>query len=107
MRDYIHVVDLALGHLKALERLSDAQCFEVNLGTGTGYSVLDVVKAFEKASGRPIPYDLAPRRAGDVASCYADPAFAAELLNWRAERDMDAMCVDSWRWQSSNPNGFR
>lgn len=107
VRDYIHVVDLALGHLKALERLNEAQCFEVNLGTGTGYSVLDVVKAFEKASGRPIPYELAPRRSGDVASCYAAPAFAAELLGWRAERNMDAMCVDSWRWQSKNPNGFR
>jgi UDP-glucose 4-epimerase len=107
VRDYIHVVDLALGHLKALARLDGPQCFEVNLGTGTGYSVLDVVKAFEKASGRPVPYELAPRRAGDVASCYADPAFAAELLGWRAERGIDAMCVDAWRWQSGNPNGFR
>jgi UDP-glucose 4-epimerase len=107
VRDYIHVVDLAIGHLKALKRLSEPQCFEVNLGTGTGYSVLDVVKAFEKASGRPVPYELAPRRPGDVASCYADPAFAAELLDWRAERGIEAMCVDAWRWQSGNPNGFR
>ena len=107
VRDYIHVVDLALGHLSALARLNEAQCFEVNLGTGTGYSVLDVVKAFEKDSGRPVAYELAPRRSGDVASCYADPAFAEELLGWRAERNMDAMCVDSWRWQSNNPNGFR
>lgn len=107
VRDYIHVVDLALGHLRALERLIEAQCFEVNLGTGTGYSVLDVVKAFEKASGRPIPYELAPRRSGDVASCFADPAFAAELLGWRAERNMDAMCLDAWHWQSNNRNGFR
>ncbi|MBP5987512.1 MAG: UDP-glucose 4-epimerase GalE [Azonexus sp.] len=107
VRDYIHVVDLAIGHLKALARLSEPQCFEVNLGTGTGYSVLDVVKAFEKASGRPVPYELAPRRPGDVASCYADPAFAAELLGWRAERGIEAMCVDAWRWQSANPNGFR
>ena len=107
VRDYIHVVDLAIGHLKALARLREPQCFEVNLGTGTGYSVLDVVKAFEQASGRPVPYELAPRRAGDVASCYADPAFAAELLGWRAERGIDAMCVDAWRWQSGNPNGFR
>lgn len=107
VRDYIHVVDLALGHLKALARLDGPQCFEVNLGTGTGYSVLDVVKAFEKASGRPVPYELAPRRPGDVASCYADPAFAAELLGWRAERGIDAMCVDAWRWQIGNPNGFR
>lgn len=107
MRDYIHVVDLAIGHLKALERLREPQCFEVNLGTGAGYSVLDVVNSFEKASGRPIPYELAPRRAGDVASCYANPAFAAELLQWRAERNLEAMCVDAWRWQSNNPNGFR
>ena len=107
VRDYIHVVDLAIGHLKALARLDGPQCFEVNLGTGTGYSVLDVVKAFETASGRPVPYELAPRRPGDVASCYADPAFAAELLGWRAERGIDAMCVDAWRWQSSNPTGFR
>lgn len=107
VRDYIHVVDLAIGHLKALARLSEPQCFEVNLGTGAGYSVLDVVKAFEQASGRPVPYELAPRRPGDVAACYADPAFAAELLGWRAERGIDAMCVDAWRWQSGNPNGFR
>lgn len=107
VRDYIHVVDLAIGHLKALARLSAPQCFEVNLGTGTGYSVLDVVRAFEQASGRPVPYELAPRRPGDVAACYADPAFAAELLGWRAERGIDAMCVDAWRWQSGNPNGFR
>jgi UDP-glucose 4-epimerase len=107
VRDYIHVVDLAIGHLKALARLSAPQCFEVNLGTGTGYSVLDVVRAFEQASGRPVPYELAPRRPGDVAACYADPAFAAELLGWRAERGIDAMCVDAWRWQSGNPNGFQ
>jgi UDP-glucose 4-epimerase len=107
VRDYIHVVDLAIGHLKALARLREPQCFEVNLGTGTGYSVLDVVKAFEQACGRPVPYELAPRRPGDVAACYADPAFAAELLGWRAERGIEAMCVDAWRWQSGNPNGFR
>ena len=107
VRDYIHVVDLAIGHLKALECLDQAQCFAVNLGTGTGYSVLDVVKAFEKASGRPVPYDLCPRRPGDVASCYADPACAAALLGWRAERGVDAMCADAWRWQSRNPNGFQ
>lgn len=106
VRDYIHVVDLALGHLKALNRLQDSQCFEVNLGTGTGYSVLDVIKAFEKACGRPVLYELAPRRAGDVASCYAHPALATELINWRAERSLDAMCVDVWRWQSNNPDGF-
>lgn len=106
VRDYIHVVDLALGHLKALERLKESQCFEVNLGTGIGYSVLDVIKAFERASGNPVRYDLAPRRPGDVASCYANPAFAAALLEWRAERDLDAMCADAWRWQSGNPRGY-
>lgn len=107
VRDYIHVVDLAIGHLKALEGLREPRCFEVNLGTGIGYSVLDVVKAFEKASTCSVSYELAPRRSGDVASCYAEPAFAAKLLNWRAERNLDAMCVDAWRWQSNNPLGFR
>jgi len=107
VRDYIHVVDLAIGHLKALACLTEPQCFAVNLGTGIGYSVLDVVKAFEKASARSIPYELAPRRSGDVAACYAAPDFATELLNWRAERDIETMCVDAWRWQSKNPNGFR
>ena len=107
VRDYIHVVDLALGHLKALNRLQDSQCFEVNLGTGTGYSVLDVVKAFEMACGNPLPYELAPRRAGDVASCYANPAFAFALLDWQAVRGLDVMCVDTWRWQSNNPAGYQ
>lgn len=107
VRDYIHVVDLALGHLKALDRLLVPQCFEVNLGTGTGYSVLDVVKAFERASGNPVRYELAPRRPGDVASCYADPVFAVALLEWRAERGLDAMCADAWRWQSNNPAGYK
>ena len=79
----------------------------MNLGTGVGYSVLDVVNAFEKASGCPVPYELAPRRLGDVASCYADPTYAAELLNWSAERDISSMCVDVWRWQSNNQNGFQ
>ena len=107
VRDYIHVVDLALGHLKALERLqAGPQCFEVNLGTGTGYSVLDVVRAFEQASGRPVPYRLSPRRAGDVAACYADPRHAQALLGWRAERDLACMCRDAWNWQSRNPQGF-
>lgn len=106
VRDYIHVVDLALGHLKALEKLVAAQCFEVNLGTGTGYSVLDVITAFEKASGRKVAYALCPRRPGDVASCFADPQFAADFLGWKAERDIDAMCVDAWRWQEMNPSGF-
>ena len=107
LRDYIHVVDLALGHLKALERLQTAaQCFSVNLGTGTGYSVLDIVRAFEQASGRSVPYRLAQRRAGDVAACYADPHHAAELLGWRAERDLAMMCRDAWNWQLNNPQGF-
>ena len=108
VRDYIHVVDLALGHLKALERLEQhAECRAINLGTGTGYSVLDMLRAFEQASGRPIPYRIAGRRTGDVAACYADPAQAAQLLGWRAERDLQAMCQDAWRWQSSNPDGYR
>ena len=107
LRDYIHVVDLALGHLKALERLkTQAQCFSVNLGTGTGYSVLDIVRAFEQASGHAVPYRVAPRRAGDVAACYADPRHAAQLLGWRAERDLAAMCRDAWNWQLRNPQGF-
>ncbi len=108
VRDYIHVVDLALGHLKALERLEQhAECRAINLGTGTGYSVLDMVRAFEQASGRPVPYQIAGRRAGDVAACYADPSQAAQLLGWRAERDLQAMCQDAWRWQSGNPDGYR
>lgn len=108
VRDYIHVVDLALGHLKALEQLeANADCLTVNLGTGTGYSVLDIVQAFERASGRPVPYTIAPRRPGDIASCYADPQRAFELLGWRAERGLGAMCIDAWRWQSGNPTGFK
>jgi UDP-glucose 4-epimerase len=107
VRDYIHVVDLAQGHVAALERLLGAAgSFVVNLGTGRGYSVLELVCAYERASGRTIPYEIAPRRAGDVAACYADPALAQATLGWRALRDLDAMCADSWRWQSLNPNGF-
>lgn len=107
VRDYIHVVDLAIGHLRALERLRRQDGgLTVNLGTGVGYSVLDMVRAFEQASGKPVPYAVAPRRAGDIASCYADPAAAAELLGWRAERGLAAMCEDAWRWQSSNPSGY-
>ncbi len=106
VRDYIHVVDLALGHLKALERLDAAQCVEVNLGTGNGYSVLEVVKAFESASGRAIPYQVSPRRPGDVAACYADPNFAERYLGWRAERDLALMCRDHWSWQEQNPQGY-
>lgn len=106
VRDYIHVVDLALGHLRALQRLDSDQCTEVNLGTGNGYSVLDVVKAFEDASGRPIPYRVSPRRSGDVATCYADPSFAERHLGWKAERDLAAMCRDHWNWQKQNPQGY-
>ena len=110
VRDYIHVVDLALGHLKALNALEQlqerAECLTVNLGTGTGYSVLDIVRAFEQASGRAVPYKIAPRRPGDIASCYADPQRAIELLGWKAERGLSAMCVDAWRWQHTNPDGY-
>jgi len=106
VRDYIHVVDLALGHLKALQRLDNPQCVAVNLGTGAGYSVLDVVNAFESASGQRVPHRLSPRRPGDVAACYADPALAEQLLGWKAERDLAAMCKDHWRWQKHNSQGY-
>jgi UDP-glucose 4-epimerase len=106
VRDYIHVVDLAKGHVNALARLNTPKCLEVNLGTGIGYSVLDVVRAFEAASGQAIPYQLSPRRPGDVASCYADPRLAKQLLGWKAQRDLPAMCHDHWRWQKHNPHGY-
>ena len=109
VRDYIHVVDLALGHVRALEMLGkseNGQCSAINLGTGNGYSVLDMVKAFETASGKAVPYQVQPRRAGDIAACYADPALALQRLGWRAERDLQAMCQDAWRWQSNNPQGY-
>jgi UDP-glucose 4-epimerase len=107
VRDYIHVSDLAAGHVAALRRLFDHPgSLTVNLGTGRGYSVLEVVAAFAKASGRQVPYQVLPRRPGDVASCYADPALAQLLLGWEARFDMDRMCADSWRWQSQNPEGF-
>ena len=107
VRDYIHVVDLARGHLAALDALEKAEALiTVNLGTGRGYSVLDVVSAFERASGKPVPYQILPRRAGDVASCFADPALALETLGWKAEFDLDDMCRDSWRWQEGNPEGY-
>ncbi|KAF1011935.1 MAG: UDP-glucose 4-epimerase [Burkholderia gladioli] len=107
VRDYIHVIDLTRGHLKALDALRRrAASFVVNLGTGRGYSVLDIVKAFETASGRPVPYELVARRPGDVAECYANPARAAELIGWQAEYDIERMCTDHWRWQERNPHGF-
>ena len=107
VRDYIHVVDLALGHRKALDALrSRGGLITVNLGTGIGYSVLDVVHAFESASGRKVEYKFVPRRAGDIAECFADPALAQELIDWRALRGLDEMCRDTWRWQSGNPKGY-
>jgi UDP-glucose 4-epimerase len=109
VRDYIHVVDLAQGHLRALEALDRApagQCTAINLGTGMGYSVLDMVKAFEQASGRPVPYKVQARRPGDIAACYANPALAQQLLGWQATRDLQTMCADAWRWQSNNPQGY-
>jgi UDP-glucose 4-epimerase len=107
VRDYIHVVDLAKGHLAALRVLQQqGGLFTVNLGTGTGYSVLEMVRAFEEASGRSISYRVAPRRTGDIATCFADPTLAKDLLDWRAEKGLSTMCIDAWRWQSMNPQGF-
>lgn len=107
VRDYIHVVDLAIGHVKAIDYiLTNPGLDIINLGTGVGYSVLDMVKAFSKACGKDIPYEIKPRRAGDIAMCYADPAKAARVLGWKAQRGLDEMCADSWRWQSQNPNGY-
>ncbi|WP_439271218.1 UDP-glucose 4-epimerase GalE [Pseudochrobactrum sp. HB0163] len=106
VRDYIHVTDLAEGHLKALARLEEPQCMAVNLGTGEGYSVFDVIKAFEHVSNRKITYEIAPRRPGDVAACYADPSHAKELLDWSAQKTLREMCADMWNWQSKNPDGY-
>ena len=107
VRDYIHVVDLAIGHLKAIEKRSDMPGVHIyNLGTGNGYSVLQVIEAFKKASGKDIPYVIDPRRPGDIAECWANPAKAKAELDWQATRKIDEMCEDSWRWQSSHPNGF-
>ena len=107
VRDYIHVSDLAQGHVAALRRLLDQPgSLTVNLGTGRGYSVLEVVSAFSKASARQVPYEVKPRRPGDVAACYADPKLARQLLGWSAQHDLNRMCADSWRWQSHNPKGF-
>ena len=107
VRDYIHVVDLALGHLKALQKLkSKSGVIICNLGTGNGYSVLDMVKAFEKASAKKVAHKIVARRAGGIAQCFADPALAAKELGWKATRGLEEMCEDTWRWQSENPNGF-
>jgi len=107
VRDYIHVMDLADGHVKALDKIDTFdKVMTINLGTGTGYSVLDMVKAFEKASGKEVPYCIAPRRAGDIAKCYADPGYAKKILGWEATKGIEEMCKDSWRWQSNNPNGY-
>jgi UDP-glucose 4-epimerase len=107
VRDYIHVQDLAEGHVAALRYLLDTkQSITANLGTGRGHSVLELVRAFERASGRPVPCEIVGRRPGDVDACYADPSRAQQLLGWQARRDIDAMCADSWRWQRMNPNGY-
>lgn len=107
VRDYIHVVDLAKGHVKAVRKLMEKPGVKIyNLGTGKGYSVLDVIKAFEKACGKKIPYQIKERRPGDIATCYSDATLAKEELGWEAEYGMDEMCADSWRWQSKNPNGY-
>lgn len=107
VRDYIHVVDLAKGHLKAVGKVLNSKGVEAyNLGTGIGYSVLDVVNSFEKASGKKVPYKIVERRAGDIGICYADATKALRELGWKAEKDLDDMCMDSWRWQNNNPNGY-
>ena len=107
VRDYIHVVDLADAHVKALDNIgSFDKVMSINIGTGNGYSVLDMVKAFEEASGKKVAYQIAPRRAGDIASCYADPSYAKEVLSWEATHTIKEMCEDTWRWQSNNPDGY-
>ena len=107
VRDYIHVVDLAKGHIAAIEKLTSAGVYTYNLGTGIGYSVLDVIHAFEKACGHTLPYVIKPRRAGDIASCYASPEKAKQELDWEALLGIDDMCASLWNWQSKNPNGYR
>ncbi|MCR5418743.1 MAG: UDP-glucose 4-epimerase GalE [Lachnospiraceae bacterium] len=107
VRDYIHVVDLAIGHVKSVAKLAENPGLKIyNLGTGTGYSVLDIIHNFEEATGVKIPYEIKPRRAGDIATNYADPSLAAKELGWKAERDIRKMCEDAWRWQKNNPKGF-
>jgi UDP-glucose 4-epimerase len=107
VRDYIHVVDLAKGHIKALKKITQKAGLTIyNLGTGRGYSVLEIVHAFENASDKKIPYKIIERRSGDIAVCFADPALAKKELGWTAEKGILDMCVDAWRWQSQNPNGY-
>ena len=107
VRDYIHVVDLAIGHVKAMKKFEEKPEVRIyNLGTGKGYSVLQVLHAFEKACGKTLPYEIKPRRAGDIAQCYADPSKARAELGWEAQYGIDEMCADTWRWQSMNPNGY-
>jgi UDP-glucose 4-epimerase len=107
VRDYIHVVDLAKGHVKAIEGMKKLDGVNIfNLGTGTGYSVLDIIRAFSKACGKEIPYVIDARRPGDIATCYSDPAKAYEVLGWKAEKNLEDMCKDAWRWQSQNPDGY-
>ena len=107
VRDYIHVVDLAKGHVAAVEYVTGHSGCEVfNLGTGTGYSVLDIVRAFEEANGLELPYKIVERRPGDIATCYADPSRSGQILGWKAEKTLVDMCRDSWRWQSTNPTGY-
>ena len=108
VRDYIHVMDLADGHVKALDKMRTfSEVMTINLGTGKGYSVLEVLKAFEAACGKKVPYTIAPRREGDIATCFADPTYAKAVLGWEAQRGIDEMCKDSWRWQSNNPQGYK
>ena len=107
VRDYIHVVDLAIGHVKAIEGMEHLEGVQIfNLGTGTGYSVLDILHAFNKACGKELPYVIDPRRPGDIAMCYADPSKAAQVLGWKAQKNIEDMCRDTWNWQSHNPNGY-
>jgi UDP-glucose 4-epimerase len=110
VRDYIHVMDLAEGHiaaLDALDRASPGTVVTANLGTGTGYSVLELIDRFERVNGVRVAHEIAPRRAGDVATCYADPTFAERAFGWKAKRGLETMCLDAWRWQSNNPDGYR
>ncbi|MBE7088236.1 MAG: UDP-glucose 4-epimerase GalE [Clostridiales bacterium] len=107
VRDYIHVVDLALGHIAAIEKCQNSGVFVYNLGTGVGYSVMDVIHAFEKACKKQLPYVIKPRRAGDIAACYADPSKAREELDWVASLNLDDMCSSLWNWQTKNPKGYR